>query len=60
MLAGLHLARGGIPVAEDDGHTPPLASARLPVDEFSRADAGRGLVRVGLDSGQTLLVNAAG
>lgn len=63
VLAGLHrlhprMVRGGILVVEDDGHTPLLAGARLAVDEFAASDAAKGLVRLSMESGQTIFVNA--
>ena len=63
VLAGLHrlhprMVRGGILVVEDDGHPPLLAGARLAVDEFAASEAAKGLVRLSMESGQTIFVNA--
>lgn len=51
------LARGGVMIVEDDGHTPLLIGARLAVEEFAASPEGVGLMKIAMESGQTVFVN---
>lgn len=50
------IARGGIMICEDAGHTPALIGARLALQEFIDSDAGRAFTPVHMSSGQAFLI----
>ena len=62
VLAGMQkirprLAKGAIMIVEDDGHTPYLIGARLAVEEFTGSVSSAGLIKISMESGQTIFVN---
>ncbi len=50
------MARGGIMILEDPGHTPAMGGAYLAAVEFLESDAGRAFIPVHLYSGQMFLI----